>query len=100
MSAEEFARQLLLQDRFAVSKAMRILERWPKITLNRHRIAYYHRKQREFVLAVVFDSDQQRDEVLVVCAKAIRRLAAEVGTKGSLAVLSPDRGPLEAVATP
>jgi len=47
--AEDLARTLLLQDRFAVGKALKTLKRWPKITLGRHGIAYYDRERREFI---------------------------------------------------
>jgi 5-methylcytosine-specific restriction endonuclease McrA len=71
LPADDLARQLLLQDRFAISKALKTVKRWPKITLGSHGIAYYDRKQREFVLPVAFDSNQQREEVLAICTKAI-----------------------------
>jgi 5-methylcytosine-specific restriction endonuclease McrA len=71
LPADDLARQLLLQDRFAVSKALKTVMRWPKITLGSHGIAYYDRKQREFVLPVAFESNQQREEVLAICAEAI-----------------------------
>jgi ATP adenylyltransferase len=71
MPAHDLARQLLLHDSFAVSKMLKTLMRWPKITLARHGIAFYDRIRREFVLPVLFDSDQQRDEVLAACADAI-----------------------------
>jgi len=69
--AEDLARTLLLQDRFAVGKALKTLKRWPKITLGRHGIAYYDRERREFILPVAFGSDQEREEVLAICQEAI-----------------------------
>jgi hypothetical protein len=71
LPADELARQLLLEDQFAIGKALKILKRWPKITLGAHGIAYYDRRRREFVLPVIFDNDEEQDHVVTLCSQAI-----------------------------
>jgi len=71
MAAVDLARELLLHDEFAVGKALGTLMRWPKRTLAKREVAYYDRMEREFFLPVVFDSNEQREEVLTTCDEAI-----------------------------
>lgn len=71
-TAEGLAQVLLLQDRTARDRALRILKRWPLITLRKRRIADYNTKTREFVLPVQFDSPEQRQRVIDTCTAAIR----------------------------
>jgi len=70
-SADHLARTLLIADRFAVSRAKKILMRWPRRTLLKHGIAGYDRASREFVLPVSFRSDDERAAVVAECMAAI-----------------------------
>jgi 5-methylcytosine-specific restriction endonuclease McrA len=71
MATEDLARRLLVEDRFAVDRALRTLMRWPRTTLMNHGIVEYDRKRRELVLLASFDSDEQRDVVVAECTSAI-----------------------------
>jgi 5-methylcytosine-specific restriction endonuclease McrA len=79
--ASDLARCLLLEDHFATGRALRILMRWPRITLGKRHIAYYDKATREFVLPVEFDSDEQRRKVIDMCAAAIAAWRREEAPK-------------------
>lgn len=71
MAAGELAKRLLLQDQFAVAKALRTLMRWPRATLRKHGVVDYDWEKREFVLLASFESDAERDSVTAECNSAI-----------------------------
>lgn len=71
--AAELAQSILLEDRFAVDRAKVVLMRWPRRTLRKHGIAGYDRTKGEFVLPAIFGSEDERHEVLAVCAAALER---------------------------
>lgn len=75
MSAHDLAEVLLVHEPGAVDAARRTLMRWPKITLQGRGIAYYDRKTREFVLPVIFDSEEQRQQVIAACTQKIKEWA-------------------------
>ncbi|RRR45067.1 HNH endonuclease [Mycolicibacter terrae] len=72
LSQEELAKELLLEDRFAVEKAVRTLMRWPKSTLEKHGIIAYDRKSRTFQLLVDLEDSTVREQIVTECDLAIR----------------------------
>lgn len=71
LPADDLAKRLLSEDRFAVAKALRTLMRWPRSTLHKHGIVDYDRKSREFVLLASFNADHERDAIVAACTAAI-----------------------------
>jgi 5-methylcytosine-specific restriction endonuclease McrA len=71
LRAEDLAKRLLVEDRFAVAKALRTLMRWPRATLRKHGIVEYDRKSREFELLASFSANHERDAVMAACTAAI-----------------------------
>jgi 5-methylcytosine-specific restriction endonuclease McrA len=69
---DDLARALLLEDRFALESAVKTLMRWPKITLEKHGIVSYRRREREFDLLVDFEDDAIRDQVIEGCDLRVR----------------------------
>jgi len=71
MSQEDLAKRLLLEDHFAVGRAVKTLMRWPKTTLQKHGIVRYYRDQREFELLVAFEDEETRHSVISMCDEMV-----------------------------
>jgi len=69
-SKDSLAASLLLEDRFKIERAQEILMRWPHMTLQKHRIAYYDKSRREFVLPVEA-SDDEKASIVAACERAL-----------------------------
>jgi 5-methylcytosine-specific restriction endonuclease McrA len=103
MSADDLARVLLLEDRFATGNALRTLMRWPKRTLEKHGIVRYQRAGRSFELLVRFEDARQRERVLQICEQAVRGWQKREATSAAsrfFAVIDRANGRCEACGIP
>lgn len=72
-STENLARALSEFDASVLQYYKRVLMRWPKATLIKHRIVQYDRQQQVFRLCVYPQYAAMREEVLRLCDDKFRR---------------------------
>jgi Arc/MetJ family transcription regulator len=103
LPAEDLAKLLLVEDRFAVAKALRTLMRWPRTTLQKHGIVEYDRASREFVLLASLTNEDERGAVLSACTAAIanwqQRQAPKIASR-NFRVIESAGGRCEACGVP
>lgn len=94
MTRDDLAKRLLTEDQVALEKAVRILMRWPKTTLQRHGVVRYHRKQRVFELLVAFENEKVRRSAVRLCNEMVgswrRRESQKTASKFYLVVAAAD----------
>src|SRR5689334_4625140 len=71
LTKDKLAKAISEFDASVLTYYKRILMRWPKATLTKHRVIEYHRESKVFRLCSYPEDLRMREEVLRVCEKKI-----------------------------
>ncbi len=76
VSRRDMAQAIVLADASALLRADQVVMRWPRRTLERHRLIIFDRSTQCFRLDVEFSNDSQRQDALALCETKIAEWAS------------------------